>query len=245
MRYNYLLLIFIFQIAFIRAPKPENIQIFNIDFDSNKNEPYEFTVLKNETFALQFERGRGTPCQWTHSNDTFLKNSNYSRFLNSSTWDYLSEEYEKELEKVKNSTSIIQEKPLPIAGGMEYYYELFKALNGGSQPQSLYYTYSCMDKISQNVSVNIWICDEISKDPNEKCVTKILCSEIKDGATKDICSSAQVSDSNKACVFDNETNSCNEVNIAKNNAGNNKIKYVIAMISVFAIISIIFSRILF
>ena len=80
--------------------------------------------------------------------------------------------------------------------------QLFKALNGGSQPQSLYYTYSCMDKISQNVSVNIWICDEISKDPNEKCVTKKLCSEIKDGATKDICSSAQVSDSNKACVFD-------------------------------------------
>ena len=73
---------------------------------------------------------------------------------------------------------------------MEYYYELFKALNGGSQPQSLYYTYSCLENININVTVKIWICDEISKDPNEKCVIKKLCSEIKDGAKKDICSSA-------------------------------------------------------
>ena len=282
MRQNHLLLIFTFIIAFIQAPKPEGIQIFNIDSDSNKAEPYEITVLKDETFALQFERGGGTACEWSHSNDTFLKNSNYIRFLNSSIWDYQAEEYEKELEKAKNSTSIPQDIPQLPNGRTVYYYELFKALDGENQPQSLYFTYACLENINQNVTVNIWICEEISKDPNEKCVIKKLCnnsltedectsaeatnpktskcvydkiqkickeeeklcSEIKDGATKEICSSAKVSEANKTCVFDNDKNFCSEVTIAKNEASNNKIKYVIALISVFAIISIILSRIL-
>ena len=133
---------------FIQAPKPENIQIFNIDDNSNKKGPYEINVLKNEIFGLQFTRGRGTICHWSHSNDTFLKELNYLLFLNSSTWDYISEEYEKELEEAKNSTDI-HYTPLPVEGGNEYYYELFKALNGGNQPQSLYFTYSCGDDISK------------------------------------------------------------------------------------------------
>ena len=36
MRYNYLFLIFTFIIAFIQVPKPENIEIFNIDDNSDK-----------------------------------------------------------------------------------------------------------------------------------------------------------------------------------------------------------------
>ena len=282
MRQNHLLFIFTFIIAFIQAPKPEGIQIFKIDSDSNKAEPYEITVLKDETFALQFERMGGSACKWSHSNDTFLKNSNYISFLNSSIWDYQAEEYQKELEEAKNSTSIPQDIPHLPVGRTYYYYELFKALDGGNQPQSLYFTFACLENIYQNVTVNIWICDEISKDPNEKCVIKKLCnnslteeectsakaanpktskcvydkiekkckeeeklcSEIKDGATKEICSSAKVSEANKTCVFDNKMNSCNEVNIAKNEDSNSKIKYIIALVSIFAIISIILSRIL-
>ena len=45
---------------------------------------------------------------------------------------------------------------------------------------------------------------------------KKICYEIKDGATKDICLSAQASKANKICVFDNETNSCSEFLIIKN-----------------------------
>jgi len=97
---NYLFLILILIITFIKALKPENIKIFNIynyTFSINK-EFYEINALKNETFGIQFERGRGTNCFWRHSNDTYLKESNYIYFLNNSTWDYLAEEYEKKLE---------------------------------------------------------------------------------------------------------------------------------------------------
>jgi hypothetical protein len=263
MRNNYLFLIFTFIIAFVKAPKPENIPIYNIDSYYSKEGFYEITVFKNEVFGFQFTRGRGTNCDWSHSNDTFLKESNYIRFLNSSTWDYISEEYEKELElqkeKEKNSTNQIEsefENEIEeILGGEEFYYEFFKALDGGNQPQSLYFTYSCGDDIYEKVSVNIWICDEINKEQcvekniiekfcinslteeectsaeaknpkTSKCVydniqkvckeEKKFCNEIKDGATEDICSNAQVSEANKICVFDNETNSCSEFLIIKN-----------------------------
>ena len=131
--------------------------------------------------------------------------------------------------------------PQPIVGGSEYYYEVFKALDGGNQIHSLYFTYTCgEDVIAQNATVDIFICDENNKNTNEKCANKInsctnslneeecalaeatdpktskcvydkaekvckeekkLCYEIEDGATKDICSSAQVSETNKECVF--------------------------------------------
>ena len=249
MRNNYLFLIFIYIIAFLEAQKPENIQILEINENSNKNGKYEITVSKDEIFGLQFERSRGSNCYWGHSNETFLKESNYVRFLNSSTWDYLNEEYEKELEKAKNSEEAYHSDnmpypvnmPQPIVGGSEYYYEVFKALDGGNQIHSLYFTYTCgEDVIAQNATVDIFICDENNKNTNEKCANKInsctnslneeecalaeatdpktskcvydkaekvckeekkLCYEIEDGATKDICSSAQVSETNKECVF--------------------------------------------
>ena len=301
MRNNYLFLIFTFIIAFVKAPKPENIPIYNIDSYYNKEGFYEITVFKNEVFGFQFTRGRGTNCHWSHSNHTFLKESNYVRFLNSSTWDYLSE------------------GNIQIFGGSEKYYELFKALDGGNQPQSLYFTYSCGEDIYEKASVVVWICDEIYRgqcinnetskcvynkenknciskalcdkienvsktscedavtstpsltkcyyekykegaNTQEKCVIKKLCGnslteeecssaetknpktskcvfdkiqnickeekkfcyEIEDSATNDICSSAKVSDANKTCVFDNETNLCNEVYIMKNDADKHK-----------------------
>ena len=210
MGYNYLFLISIFIITFIQAPKPENIQIFNIDDNSNKKGLYEINVLKNEIFGLQFTRGRGTNCHWRHSNDTFLKESNYLRFLNSSTWDYISEEYEKELKEAKNSTDI-HYTPLPVEGGNEYYYELFKALNGGNPPQSLYFTYSCGDDIYRNASIDIWICDEIyrgqcvnnetTKNSNEKYIIEKLCNN---SLTEEECISAEpINPKTSKCVFDN------------------------------------------
>ena len=166
MGYNYLFLFFIFIIALIQAPKSENIKIFIIDDNSNKKEPYEINVLKNEIFGFQFTRGRGTNCYWSHSNDKLLKESNYLHFLNSTIWDYISEEYEK---AKNNSNSQIETLFGPIIGGNEYYYELFKALDGGNQPQLLYFTLSCGDDIYQKASVNVWICDEINKD---QCVNE-------------------------------------------------------------------------
>jgi len=81
MRNNYLLFIFAFILAFIQAPKPENIRIFNVDDYYNKEGFYDIVVFKNEIFGLEFERGRGTNCYWGHSNDTYLKESNFVRFL--------------------------------------------------------------------------------------------------------------------------------------------------------------------
>jgi len=317
MRNNYLFFIFTFILAFIQAPKPENIRIFNVDDYYNKEGFYDIVVFKNESFGLEFERGRGTNCYWGHSNDTYLKESNFVRFLYSSTWDYISEEYQKQLEAEKNSNK--HYIPSPILGGSENYYELFKALDGGNQPQTLYFTYSCGRDIYKKTSIAIWICDEVYKDQcinnetvkcvynkeNENCISKTLCEkveiasksscenavtstpsltkcsyekheegvntqekciiknlcgnslteeecssaepinaktskcvydkiqkickeekklcyEIEDEATNDICSSAKVSETNKKCVFDNETNFCNEVYIMKNDAGNKK-----------------------
>ena len=51
---------------------------------------------------------------------------------------------------------------------------------------------------------------------------KKFCYEIEDGVTEDICLSAKVSEDNKTCIFNNETNFCNEVYIMKNDSGNIK-----------------------
>ena len=310
MGYNYLCLIFLFIITFIQSPKPENIQIFEIDHSSS----YDITVFKNQIFGLQFSKGRGLPCSWSH---TFLKEYNYRyiSFLNSSIYDYLGEECQKEYEIAKKySNSSHPYFPRCVMGGTEYYYEIFKALDVSNQPQSIQFHYSQYDKIMFNVTINIWICDEIYKDqcisnetskcvydietkkciskplcdkiekvsksscenaatstPSltkcayektengtnviEKCVFKNLCgnslteeecasaepinpkiskcvydktnnickeekkfcNEIDSKATKDMCLNAKVSDTNKTCVLDSETNFCNEVYIMKEN----------------------------
>ena len=315
---NYLFLILTFIITFIKAQKPENIRIFNISRHYNAEEHYDITVFKNEIFGLESVFGIGSCYQWKHSNHNFLKESNYVRFLNSSTWDYQSEAFQKELESEKNST--LKRIPIILSGGIAYCYELFKAMDGGNQPQSLYFTYSCGDNINQNVSVDIWICDEMYKDQcinnqtakcvynreNKKCISKTLCDkvenvsksscenavtstpsltkcsyekseegsntqekciikklcsnslteeecstaepinpktskcvydkiqnicteekkfcyEIKDGANEEICTSAKVTEENKTCIFNNETNFCSEVYyIMKNDSGYNK-----------------------
>ena len=310
---NYLCLIFLFIITFIQSPKPENIQIFEINHPSS----YEITVFKNQIFGLQFTKGRGLPCSWDH---TFLKESNYISFLNSSIYDYLGEECQKENELAKKlSNSTHRYFPRCIMGGEEYYYEIFKALDVSNQPQSLQFHYSQYNKIMFNITINIWICDEIYKDQcisneytkcvynieNKKCISRPLCNkienvsksscengvtstpsltkcayekiengtnviekcviknlcgnslteeecalaeplnpktskcvydktqnfckeekkfcnEIDNGATKDMCLNAKVSDTNKTCALDSETNLCNEVYIMKDDAADIK-----------------------
>jgi hypothetical protein len=253
------------------------------------------------------------PCFWNH---TFLKESNYISFLNSSIYDYLSEECEKRNEIAKNNfNSTYPFIPRYVVGGTEYYYEIFKALDVSNQPQSIKFYYIQLSRNLINVTINIWICDEIYKDQcinnettkcvydkeNKKCVSKPLCdkienvsksscenavtstpsltkcayektengtnvsekcvfknlcgnslteeecslaepinpktskcvfdkiqnvckeekkfcNEIDSRATKDICSSAKISDANKTCVLDSETNFCNEVYIMKDDA---------------------------
>ena len=315
MGYNYLCLIFIFIITFIQSPKPENIQIFEInDFDYYRESFHEITVFKNQIFGLQFIKNRGVPCSWSH---IFLGESNYISFLNSSIYDYLGEECKKEqelAEKFSNSTHPYF--PRCKLGGSEYYYEIFKALEVSNQPQSIKFYFTQLNEIFINMTINIWICDEIYKDQcinnettkcvydkenkkfvskplcdkienvsksscenavtstpsltkcayekiengtnvSEKCVIKNLCgnslteeecslaepinpktskcvydkiqnickeekkfcNEIDSRATKDICSSAKISDANKTCVLDSETNFCNEVYIMKDDAG--------------------------
>ena len=56
---------------------------------------------------------------------------------------------------------------------------------------------------------------------------KKLFYENEDGVTKDICSSVNVSESNKICTFDNETNSWDEFYIIRNDVSNNINKYFI------------------
>ena len=94
---------------------------------------------------------------------------------------------------MKYSTNIIEINVISIQRGNQYYYELLKTIDGGNQPQSLYSTYSCNDYIYQNISVDIWICDEIYKDrcinnENAKCVyfkkdknclSKTLCDKVE------------------------------------------------------------------
>ena len=81
-------------------------------------------------------------------------------------------------------------------------------IDGGSQPQSLYFTYSCKDDKYKNISVDIWICDEIYKEQcinnkntkcvynkeNKNCVSKTLCDKVED-VSKSLCENAVTSTS--------------------------------------------------
>ena len=79
--------------------KPENITLYNIK--CNDNCTYEYRILKGEIFGFKFSTGRGTCCNWELVNKT-LFNENYNiQFLKTYTYDYISEEYQKDLEKQK------------------------------------------------------------------------------------------------------------------------------------------------
>ena len=158
--FNFFILILINNL--IKAPKPENITLFSINYYENKNKSYEFTVFKNEIFGFEFTRGRGTPCNWNNFNKNNLNETNNLQFLYSSTYDFLAEQYEKELELYQ--TSSIRYMPMPIVGGTEYYYEVYKAIGEGNQTQAMKFIYSCLTNIETEIDVNILISDEIYKE---------------------------------------------------------------------------------
>ena len=107
----------------------------------------------------------------------------------------LKEEEEKQNEE---GTGIIIKKEIvildnPIVGGTEFYYEVFKALHETNSPQKLKFIYECCGnsgKIYTNVSINIWVCDEIY---DNKCINKKKCSEIE-SPSKENCEKATTSD---------------------------------------------------
>ena len=171
MRHFQALILLISLVSFSLAQKPEGIRIFNIDDEFSYKLSYEYTVFKNEIFGIRFIRGRGTNYHWNHLNDSELKESNDIQFLYSRIYDYISDEYKKQLELAKNTSDIynISEpsndipKPIfnnipePINGGEEYYYEVFKALNEEKQPQILKFIYSDNDNnvIAHEVTITI------------------------------------------------------------------------------------------
>ena len=79
--------------------KPENITLYKIE--CNEDCKYEYKILKGAIFGFEFTRGRGTCCQWGLLNKTFYNEYYNIQFLKSYTYDFISEEYQKALEKQK------------------------------------------------------------------------------------------------------------------------------------------------
>ena len=100
---------------------------------------------------------------------------------------------------------------IPLEGGSESYYETFKALKEINHPQTLKYIYTCCSSgiIYKNVSINIWICDEIYED---KCINKKICSEIE-FPSKEKCENSITSNEESKCIFDENNNKCIEKKI--------------------------------
>ena len=81
----HLYLVFIFSITFIQTQRPKDMRIFNIE-DIHGKLYYEYTVFKNEIFALQFDLGRGTGYYWSHLNDTLSKKPKTIELLKMTTY---------------------------------------------------------------------------------------------------------------------------------------------------------------
>ena len=218
MKYFLLSLILLFSIIFIQAQRPQNIRIFNVEFKEGKLF-YEYTVFKNEIFAFQFQILRGNYHYWAHLNDSLLKEPKIITFLNSSSYFWGDERIAKTqivFSPVTNETSIVVIDNHPIVGGSEEYYEIFKALDVTKEPELLHFIYtSDLDTIG-DVSVNLWVCDEIYKDQcinnetakcvynkeSNSCISKTLCDKVKK-ASKSSCENAVTSTpSLTKCIFE-------------------------------------------
>ena len=217
MKFFLFITILSFLFFFTKNQKPENVTLYQIS--CNNDCSYEYKVLKGEIFGFEFSRGRGTPCYWTLLNRNLFNESYTIQFLKSYTYDYLSEAYQKALEKqkeeegkekVEGTEIIIKENIEPIDGGSELYYEVFKALHETNHPQTLNFIYTCgFNDIYQNVYINIWICDEIYEN---KCINKIKCSEIE-SPSKENCENFNTSNEELKCIFDENNNKCTEKKI--------------------------------
>ena len=232
MKYLFDFLILVLIKNLIKAPKPENIRLFPINYYGSKQKFYEFTVFKNEIFGFEFTQGRGTPCNWNdlNKNNYNLTETNNLQFLYSTSYDFLAEQYKKELELYKQSS--INYYPVPMVGGSEYYYKVYKAIGEGNQPQELKFTYSSFSNIITEVNVNIWICDEIYKDKcinndtakctydieTKKCSSKISCDKITNISKSNCENGITSTPSLTKCIYEkiNEEEKCTIKNLCVN-----------------------------
>ena len=220
-------IIFSFLFFFTKNQKPENVTLYHIN--CNQDCTYEYKVLKGEIFGFEFSRARGSSCQQELLNRTLLIESYAIQFLTSYIYDYISVKKSKIFRKTKRrrgkkkgrrrkqneeGTGLIirntNKEPNLIVGGSEIYYEVFKALHEANIPQKLKFIYTCSsDYIYRNVSVNIWVCDEIL---DNKCINKKKCSEIE-SPSKENCENFITSNEESKCIFDEKNNKCIEKNI--------------------------------
>ena len=210
-------IIFSFLFFFTKNQKPENVTLYHIN--CNQDCTYEYKVLKGEIFGFEFSRARGSCCEWELLNRTLLNEFYTIQFLKSYIYDYISENYQKALEKQKEEEEKRKEeitKPIEpiieLVGGSEFYYEVFKAVHETNSPQKLKFIYTCCsDYIYTNVSINILVCDEII---DNKCINKKKCSEIE-SPSKENCENFITSNKESKCIFDKKNNKCTEKIISK------------------------------
>ena len=103
-----------FLLFLAKNQKPENATLYNIN--CNQDCIYQYKVLKGEIFRFQFTRGRGTCWEWNLLNKSLFNEYYNIQFLKSYTFDYISEENQKTLEKEKEE----EEKGGIILGGSEF-----------------------------------------------------------------------------------------------------------------------------
>lgn len=218
MKFFSIYIIFFFLFFFSQSQKPQNILIFDINCYDFRSCFYEFTVPKDEIFGFQFSKARGTPSHWQLLNRNFYNGSYNIQFLNSSIYDYISEEYEKRREKEKKEA---EARGLPyyekgISGGNEYYYEIFKALKETNHPITLKFTYDFLWNPRTNVTIDIWICDSIYKDKcinnnktkcvydkeNKKCISKNLCDKIEQVSESSCNNAITITPSLTKCAYE-------------------------------------------
>ena len=238
MEYFLPFLILLSTFIFIQTQRPQNIRIFNVEYKEGKFF-YEYTVFKNEIFAFQFERLRGNYHYWDHLNDSLSEEPEIIKFLNSSSYFWGDERiprseiiYHPEL----NMTSIIMIDNAPIIGGTEEYYETFKALDITKKPELLHFIYTSETDTIMDVSVNLWVCDEIYKDQcisneytkcvynieNKKCISRPLCNKIEN-VSKSSCENGVTSTpSLTKCAYEKIENGTNVIEkcVIKNLCGN-------------------------
>ena len=235
-----LYLVFVFIITFIQTQRPKNIRIFNVGEKHKFGKLfYEYTVFKNEIFAFQFENCEGTGYHWYHLNDSEPKTIE----LVNMTFHSWRDDIVPITQAIfippsnENITITVEEKfdPITRTGGPYEIFEIYKALNVTGQPELLHFINRFDGKEALiDVSVNIWVCDEVYKDQcidnetmkciyiqkNNSCVSKTLCDKVET-ASEYSCENAVTSTpSLTKCIYEKtetgETNICDEIDILLN-----------------------------
>ena len=232
-----LYLVLPFLINIIQTQRPKNIRIFNVgDIFKHGKLFYEYTVFKNEIFAFEFKSCEGTGYHWYHLNDSEPKTIEFVN-MTFHSWrdDFVPITEEIIIPPSNENKTITVTKIEPIVGGPYEIYEIYKALNVTGQPELFHFIYRFDGREPFiDVSVNIWVCDEVYKDQcidndtmkciyiqkNNSCVSKTLCDKVET-ASEYSCENAVTSTpSLTKCVYEkpetDETNICEEIDILLN-----------------------------